>query len=152
TRFSRDWSSDVCSSDLQVPQGKDNSIYVMAAPADKPRIAVVAVMEHAGFGSTWAGPASTVIAEKYLTGDLKREHLYKKMVNASFMPEYRRQWISDLKRKGLYRESDKDSIFMHQLEDSIKTVKDSNRRAELIYKRDSIKARMNIAKPKNRTK
>ncbi|WOC52172.1 hypothetical protein BPO_1525 [Bergeyella porcorum] len=25
-------------------------------------------MEHAGFGATWAGPASTVIAEKYLTG------------------------------------------------------------------------------------
>ncbi len=136
----------------QVPQGKDNSIYVMAAPADKPRIVVVAVMEHAGFGSTWAGPASTVIAEKYLTGDLKREHLYKKMVNASFMPEYRRQWISDLKRKGLYRASDKDSLYLHQLEDSIKTAGDARIRAKLINKRDSVRLRMHSVNPKNRTK
>ena len=124
----------------------------MAAPADKPRIVVVAVMEHAGFGATWAGPASTVIAEKYLTGDLKREHLYKKMVNASFMPEYRRQWISDLKRKGLYRASDKDSLYLHQLEDSIKTAGDSQTRAKLINKRDSVRLRMHSATPKNTTK
>ena len=26
----------------------------MAAPADKPKIVVVAVIEHAGFGATWA--------------------------------------------------------------------------------------------------
>ena len=61
----------------QVPQGKDNSIFVLIAPADKPKIVVAAVMEHAGFGATWAGPAATVIAEKYITGELKREHLYK---------------------------------------------------------------------------
>jgi Cell division protein FtsI/penicillin-binding protein 2 len=84
----------------QVPQGKDNSIFVLAAPAENPKIVVAAVMEHAGFGATWAGPAATVIAERYLLGDLKREHLYKKMVNASFMPEYKRQWVVDLKEKG----------------------------------------------------
>jgi penicillin-binding protein 2 len=72
---------------------------------------VAAVMEHAGFGATWAGPAATVIAEKYITGELKREHLYKKMITSSFMPEYKRQWIVDLKRKGLYVEPNKqDSI------------------------------------------
>ena len=107
----------------QVPQGKDNSIFVLIAPADKPRIVVVAVMEHAGFGATWAGPASTVIAEKYITGDLKREHLYKKMITSSFMPEYKRQWIVDLKRKGLYVEPKPDSIRLKKIRDSLNLIK-----------------------------
>lgn len=107
----------------QVPQGKDNSIFVLIAPADKPRIVVAAVMEHAGFGATWAGPAATVIAEKYITGDLKREHLYKKMVTSSFMPEYKRQWIADLKRKGLYVEPKPDSIKLKKIQDSLNLIK-----------------------------
>lgn len=107
----------------QVPQGKDNSIFVLIAPADKPKIVVVAVMEHAGFGATWAGPASTVIAEKYIMGDLKREHLYKKMVTSSFMPEYKRQWIADLKRKGLYKEPKPDSLKLKRIQDSLNQVK-----------------------------
>ncbi|MDV3935523.1 peptidoglycan glycosyltransferase [Elizabethkingia anophelis] len=109
----------------QVPQGKDNSIFVLIAPADKPKIVVAAVMEHAGFGATWAGPAATVIAEKYITGELKREHLYKKMITSSFMPEYKRQWIVDLKRKGLYVEPSKqDSIQKKKkTEDSLKALR-----------------------------
>ncbi|MDO4762787.1 MAG: penicillin-binding transpeptidase domain-containing protein [Flavobacteriaceae bacterium] len=82
----------------QVPQGKDNSIYTMIAPADNPKIVVAAVMEHAGYGATWAGPACTIIAEKYLLGEIRREHLYKKMVNSSFMPEYQRQWEVHLQK------------------------------------------------------
>jgi penicillin-binding protein 2 len=107
----------------QVPQGKDNSIFVLIAPADKPRIVVAAVMEHAGFGATWAGPAATVIAEKYITGDLKREHLYKKMTTSSFMPEYKRQWIADLKRKGLYKDPKEDSIKQKRIQDSLDFIK-----------------------------
>ena len=126
----------------QVPQGKDNSIFVLAAPADKPRIVIAAVMEHAGFGATWAGPAATVIAEKYLTGDLKREHLYKKLVNASFMPEYKRQWTVELKRKGLYKEPNKDSIKIQGIEDSLKFVKNQVLRSKLIYKRDSLRSKL----------
>lgn len=126
----------------QVPQGKDNSIFVLAAPADKPRIVIAAVMEHAGFGATWAGPASAVIAEKYLTGDLKREHLYKKLVNASFMPEYKRQWTVELKRKGLYKEPNKDSIKIQGIEDSLKFVKNEVLRSKLIYKRDSLRSKL----------
>lgn len=107
----------------QVPQGKDNSIFVLIAPADKPKIVVVAVMEHAGFGATWAGPACTVIAEKYITGDLKRENLYKKMTSASFMPEYKRQWVADLKRKGLYVDPKPDSIKRKKIQDSLNFIK-----------------------------
>ncbi len=122
----------------QVPQGKDNSIFVLAAPADKPRIVIAAVMEHAGFGSTWAGPAATVIAERYLMGDLKREHLYNKMINASFMPEYKRQWIGELKRKGLYKEPNKDSVNLKNIEDQLKKTKDVAEKKQLLIKRDSL--------------
>ena len=123
----------------QVPQGKDNSIFVLAAPAENPKIVIAAVFEHAGFGATWAGPAATAIAEKYLTGDLKREQLYKKLVNASFMPEYKRQWVVELKRKGLYKEPNKDSIKIEGIEDSLKFIKNEEIRARLILKRDSLK-------------
>ena len=103
----------------QVPQGKDNSIFVLAAPADNPKIVVAVVMEHAGFGATWAGPAATLVAEKYITGSIKREHLLKKMLTSSFMPEYKRQWYNDLKRKGLYKPS-QDSL---KKKDSLKNLK-----------------------------
>ena len=131
----------------QVPQGKDNSIFVLAAPAENPKIVIAAVMEHAGFGSTWAGPAAAVIAEKYLTGDLKREHLYNKLVNASFMPEYKRQWVVELKRKGLYKEPSKDSLFLSTIEEKLRTVKDAEQKKQLLYKRDSV-----ILKLKTRAK
>lgn len=106
----------------QVPQGKDNSIFTLIAPADKPKIVVAAVMEHAGFGATWAGPACTVIAEKYITGTLKREHLYKKMINASFMGEYKRQWY---KEHGKPKE-DLDSIRLKKLQDSLQQLNKKN--------------------------
>ncbi len=130
----------------QVPQGKDNSIFVMAAPAENPRIVVAAVMEHAGFGSTWAGPAAVVVAEKYLTGEIKREHLYKKLVNASFMPEYRRQWVADLKRKGLYKEPSKDSVLLQQLEDQLAANPATEIKKRLQFQKDSILQNMKKVK------
>ncbi|WP_027375843.1 penicillin-binding transpeptidase domain-containing protein [Kaistella palustris] len=132
----------------QVPQGKDNSIFVLAAPAENPKIVVAAVMEHAGFGATWAGPAAVAIAEKYLLGDLKREQLYKKLVNASFMPEYKRQWTVELKRKGLYKEPNRDSAKIENIEDSLKFIKDQKIRARLLLKRDSLRSKLKIQTPK----
>ena len=126
----------------QVPQGKDNSIFVLAAPAENPKIVIAAVMEHAGFGATWAGPAATAIAEKYLLGDLKRENLYKKLVNVSFMPEYKRQWVVELKRKGLYKEPNKDSIKIQNIEDSLKFIKNDILRGKLILRRDSLRRKL----------
>ena len=127
----------------QVPQGKDNSIFVLIAPADKPKMVVAAVMEHAGFGATWAGPAATLIAEKYLTGTIKREHLYNKMIKSSFMPEYKRQYIKDLKRKGWYKEPTPDSILLKKKMDSLNNIK--KLKEEIIKneqkQKDSIKAK-----------
>lgn len=109
----------------QVPQGKDNSIYTMIAPADNPKIVVAAVMEHAGFGATWAGPACTIIAEKYLLGEIKREHLYKRLTTSSFMAEYNRQWITHLKRLGKYEPPKTDTLTQKPKQDQ-KIANDKN--------------------------
>lgn len=120
----------------QVPGGKDNSIFVLAAPAEKPKIVVVAVVENAGFGATWAGPASTVIAEKYLLGELKRENLYKKMTGASFMGEYKRQYIAHLIKTGRYIPPKPDSIQLKKLKDSLRLLNLKKQEAKL---KDSLK-------------
>lgn len=119
----------------QVPQGRDNSIFTLIAPANKPKIIVAAVMEHAGFGATWAGPACTVIAEKYITGTLKREHLYKKMINASFMGEYKRQWYKEHGRP----KQEIDSLNLKKLQDSLKILNDKAEKDKLKKKKDSTK-------------
>lgn len=113
---SKDFTQLAKTGTAQVPQGKDNSIFTLIAPKDDPKIVVAAVMEHAGFGATWAGPACTVIAEKYLTGTLKREYLYKKMINANFMGEYKRQWY---KKHG---KPAPDSATLARIKDSIRMV------------------------------
>lgn len=128
---SKDFTMLAKTGTAQVPQGKDNSIFVLAAPAENPRIVIAAVMEHAGFGATWAGPAATVIAEKFLTGTVKRENLYNKMLGGSFMGEYKRQWIDHLKKIGKYVEPKPDSIVVKRKKDSLKAISDKNIKAAL---------------------
>jgi len=136
--ISKDFTQLAKTGTAQVPQGTDNSIFVLIAPAENPKIVVAVVMEHAGFGSTWAGPAATIIAEKYLTGEIKRTMLYEKLVNTSFMPEYKRQWEANIKRKSKYNtefekpkiiqkkiESKKDSII--ELDDTMLKIIDSKK-------------------------
>lgn len=137
----------------QVPQGKDNSIFVLIAPADKPKIVVAAVMEHAGFGATWAGPAASAIAEKHVTGTLKREHLYKKLVNASFMPEYKRQYVSEMKKKGWYVEPKPDSVQLKKIQDSLNLIKQNKLKADALKKelgKDTLKTPPKTSKNKQR--
>ena len=45
------------------------------------------------------------------------------MISSSFMPEYKRQWIADLKRKGLYKEPKPDSLKLKRIKDSLEMVK-----------------------------
>jgi penicillin-binding protein 2 len=82
-------------------------------------------MEHAGFGATWAGPTCTVIAEKYITGTVKREHLYKRMISASFMGEYKRQWYKE--HGGAPKP---DSAHLKKIKDSLKLLKEKNLKKE----------------------
>ncbi|MCA1612673.1 MAG: hypothetical protein LC795_04840 [Acidobacteria bacterium] len=50
---------------------KDHSWFVSYAPADSPEIAVVALVENVGFGSTYAAPAARAVYNAYY---LKMRH------------------------------------------------------------------------------
>ena len=65
----------------QNPHGKDHAIFIGFAPMNNPKIAVAVVVENAGFGATWAAPVASLMMEQYLTGTIRRKHIYNKMVN-----------------------------------------------------------------------
>jgi penicillin-binding protein 2 len=58
---------------------------------DNPQIAVAVAVENAGFGATWACPMATLVMEQYLTGEIKRNALYERMVNANLIDKENEQ-------------------------------------------------------------
>ncbi|MCS7161948.1 MAG: penicillin-binding protein 2 [Bacteroidia bacterium] len=70
----------------QNPHGRDHSLFVGFAPADKPRIAIAVVVENAGWGATWAAPIASLVVERYLTGKVSRPHLVKAIQEANLLP------------------------------------------------------------------
>lgn len=130
----------------QVPYAQDNSLFILIAPAENPQIVVAAVIENAGYGGSWAGPAATVIAEKYITGEIKRTHLYNKLINASFMGEYRRKEIKRLKRRGWYVEPNKDSLLQLKYMDSLSISTNEKKKNDYKRKIDSLNKRFNNTK------
>ncbi len=61
----------------QNSRGEDDSVFIMFAPVDNPVIAIAAVVENAGYGSTAAGPIASLVAERYLTGTTRRAWILK---------------------------------------------------------------------------
>lgn len=59
------------------PHGDDHSLFVAFAPKDDPKIAVAVIVENSGYGSTWAAPIASLLIERHLTGEVKRENLVK---------------------------------------------------------------------------
>jgi len=57
----------------QNPFGEDHSIFVAFAPKEDPQIAIAVYVENVGFGSTFAAPIASLMIEKYLTGEVKRD-------------------------------------------------------------------------------
>ena len=72
---------------VQNPHGEDHALFIGFAPMDNPQIAVAVAVENAGFGATWACPMATLIIEQYLTGEIKRNALYERMVNANLIEQ-----------------------------------------------------------------
>lgn len=98
----------------QNPQGQDHSLFTLIAPVEDPRIVVAVIVENGYWGARWAGPMSSLIAEKYLTDTIRRKPLETRMKQGNLEGEYRKQWINYLKKKGWYVEPDK--------EDSIESI------------------------------
>jgi penicillin-binding protein 2 len=54
---------------VQNPHGENHSMFISFAPKDNPKIAIAAVVENSGYGSTWAAPICTLMIEKYINPD-----------------------------------------------------------------------------------
>ena len=76
---------------VQNPHGEDHALFIGFAPMDNPQIAVAVAVENAGFGATWACPMATLVIEQYLTGEINRNALYERMVNANLIDKENEQ-------------------------------------------------------------
>jgi penicillin-binding protein 2 len=59
----------------QNPHGEDHSLFIMFAPYEDPEIAIAVAVENAGYGATAAAPIASLMAEKYLKGNIADEYL-----------------------------------------------------------------------------
>ena len=80
-------SLDICgkTGTAQNPRGADNSVFICFAPMDNPRIAVAAYVENGGFGASYAAPMASLMVEKYLKGEVKRNALEQRMKETNLM-------------------------------------------------------------------
>ncbi|MDO9340566.1 MAG: penicillin-binding protein 2 [Bacteroidales bacterium] len=69
----------------QNPHGKDHSVFVAFAPKDDPKIAIIVVIENAGFGATFAAPIASLMIEKYLKGEVSNKDREQSMLNLNLM-------------------------------------------------------------------
>ena len=76
---------------VQNPHGRDHAIFIGFAPVEDPQIAVAVVVENAGFGATWACPVATMMMEQYLTGEVKRKDL-RKRIGSTVLNESVKKW------------------------------------------------------------
>ncbi len=83
---------DICgkTGTAQNPRGADNSVFICFAPMDNPKIAVAAYVENGGFGATYAAPMASLMVEKYLTGEISRKDLEKRMKESNLMSRVKR--------------------------------------------------------------
>jgi penicillin-binding protein 2 len=70
---------------VQNPHGEDHSLFIAFAPMDDPKIAVSVIVENGGFGSRWAAPIASLMIEKYLTGEVKRTRLEKRIIEGDLI-------------------------------------------------------------------
>lgn len=66
----------------------DHSIFIAFAPKDNPKIALAVIVENGYWGGRWAAPIASLVIEKYLTGNVKRSWLEKRMMEGSLEAEY----------------------------------------------------------------
>jgi penicillin-binding protein 2 len=71
-RRARTKDIEVCGKTGTVQNGDfpDHSVFIAFAPRDNPKIAIAVYVEYAGFGGTWAAPISSLMIEKYITGEV----------------------------------------------------------------------------------
>lgn len=64
--------------------GADHSVFICFAPKDDPKIAISVYIENAaGGGGTWAAPIASLVAEKYIRGEVLRKEVEKTYMEAA---------------------------------------------------------------------
>ncbi len=76
---------------IQLP---DHSILVAFAPKENPKIAIAVFIENGGYGSTIAAPITSLLIEKYLTGEVKRKWIEDRMLAIDLYAIYNRQILN----------------------------------------------------------
>ncbi len=71
----------------QNPHGKDHSVFVAFAPQDKPAIAIMAFVENAGYGSTYAAPIASLMIEKYIRGEVTNKYQEQRMLKLNLLDQ-----------------------------------------------------------------
>ena len=88
-RYSAVEGIDICgkTGTAENPHGDDHSIFVSFAPKVNPKIAIAAVIENSGYGSTYAAPISTLMIEQYLNDTISKhsKRREKKMFEANLI-------------------------------------------------------------------
>ena len=69
----------------QNAKGKDHSIFIGFAPIQKPKIAIAAFIENAGFGGYAAAPIASLIIERYIKGRTVRKNLKQFMTDKEYL-------------------------------------------------------------------
>lgn len=82
-RRARTKDIEVCGKTGTVQNGDfpDHSVFIAFAPKDDPKIAIAVYVEYAGFGGTWAAPISSLMIEKYLTGEISNKRKEQRILD-----------------------------------------------------------------------
>lgn len=75
---------------------EDHSIFTLFAPVKNPKIVIAVLIENAGFGSKWAGPIASLIAEKHILKKTTRKKLEERMMCNGLEKKYKK--ITNLKK------------------------------------------------------
>jgi penicillin-binding protein 2 len=67
---------------------KPHSVFTLFAPIENPQIAIAVIIENGGSGSLWAGPIASLIAEKYIKGEVGRKVLEDRILNTGLEKTY----------------------------------------------------------------
>ncbi len=82
-------------STVQNPHGEDHSGFMGFAPKDEPQIAIAAYVENAGQGGRAAVSVASLIAEKYIMGEISRPWLEEYVLKKRYLPNEARLVIAE---------------------------------------------------------
>jgi penicillin-binding protein 2 len=66
----------------------DHSVFVAFAPVDNPQIAIAVYIENGYYGARYAGHIASLMIEKYISGEITRKDLEKRMLEKTLEREY----------------------------------------------------------------